>query len=403
MFVKQLLPAFLAIGSAAAQNTCTFTSTTTVNSQAEATKLASCRTVKGSVLIGTISGSSIDISGPQEITGDLSVLDNGDLENFQSSSLRTVGGAFTLRNVTKLSTLTFSSLTSVRALAWQSVTNLNSVTLGPLSKADEVTISDTFLDTLTGLNLTSVNKLDINNNRRLKKFSTGLENLSDILNIQANGIGLDVDLPDLTWISNMTIANVTKFSVPSLQVVNGSIRFDSNYFETFSAPNLTHTESGDISFVGNGALLNMTFPKLTSIGGGLLIANNTGLDKVTYFPKLTDVGGAIKLRGNFTEVDFPELNVVKGAFDVSSTGDVKSSCEELSKAAPSDQGGDGRIAGTFTCTSNNDKANEDTDSTSSGNGEVDGTDGDDKNSAAGVTFNVALLGLVGVAALASAL
>lgn len=83
---------------------------------------------------------------------------------------------------------------------------------------------------------------------------------------------------------------------------------------------------------------------------------------------------------------------------------MKSSCEALKKAAPSDQGGDGRIEGTFTCTSNNDKANEDTDSTSSGNGEVDGTgDGKDKNSAAGVTFNVALLGLVGVAALASAL
>lgn len=82
---------------------------------------------------------------------------------------------------------------------------------------------------------------------------------------------------------------------------------------------------------------------------------------------------------------------------------MKSSCEELKKAAPSDQGGDGRIAGTFTCTSNNDKANEDTDSTSSGNGDVDTGDDSKKNSAAGVTFNVALLGLIGVAALASAL
>jgi hypothetical protein len=359
--------------------------------------------VKGSVVLGTQTGSSIDLSGPQEITGDLSVLDNGDLENFQSSSLKTVGGTFTMRNVTKLNTLSFSRLTSVRALAWQSVTNLNSVTLGPLSQADEVTISDTFLDALTGINLTSVNKLDINNNRRLKKFSTQLENMGDLY-IQANGIGLDIDLPNLVWASNLTIANVTKFAVPSLKVVNGSARFDSNYFESFNAPNLTHTESADISFVGNAALKNMTFPKLTSIGGGLLIANNTGLDKVTFFPKLTDVGGAIKLRGNFTEVEFPELNVVKGAFDVSSTGDVTESCEELNKAAPSDQGGDGRIEGTFSCTSNNDKANEDTDSESSGNGDVDtGDDKDDKNSAAGVTFNVALLGLVGVAALASAL
>jgi hypothetical protein len=229
------------------------------------------------------------------------VLNNGVLENLFSSSLTTVGGTFTMNNVTKLANLNFASLTAARVVKWQSVTNLNSATLGPLSQADEVTVSDTFLDTLSSIDLTNVQKLDINNNRRLKTFSTKLNTLSDNLNIQANGIGLDVELPNLIWIANMTIANVTKFSVPSLKVVNGSARFDSNYFQTFAAPNLTKTESGDISFVGNGNLVNMTFPKLTSIGGGLLIANNTGLDQVTFFPKLTDVGGAVKLRGNFTE------------------------------------------------------------------------------------------------------
>ena len=97
------------------------------------------------------------------------------------------------------------------------------------------------------------------------------------------------------------------------------------------------------------------------------------------------------------------LNVVKGAFDVSSTGDVSKSCDTLKKLAPSTQGGDGSIAGTFTCTSNNDKANDDTDSTTDGTGSSSGSSDTGKNSAAGVTFNVALLGLVGVAALASAL
>ena len=285
-----------------AQSTCTVSSsTTTVNSQADATKLSSCRTVKGSIVVGPLAGSNLDLSGFKEVTGDLSILNNGVLETLSSSTLTTVGGAFTMNNVTKLNTLNLASLTSVGSLRWQSVTNLNAVTLGPLTQAGEVTISDTFLDTLTGIDLATTRKLDINNNRRLKTFTSKLGSLSDNLNIQANGIGLDVSLPSLIWIANMTIANVTKFSVPSLKVVNGSARFDSNYFESFSAPNLTHTESGDISFVGNGALTNMTFPKLATIGGGLLIANNTGLDQVTFFPKLTDVGGAVKLRGNFTE------------------------------------------------------------------------------------------------------
>jgi hypothetical protein len=60
----------------------------------------------------------------------------------------------------------------------------------------------------------------------------------------------------------------------------------------------------------------------------------------------------------------------------------------------------------LTCTSNNDKANEDTDSDTSDSGQVDGADGssgDGENSAAGVVLNAALFGLVAVAGLASAL
>ncbi|KAL2134104.1 hypothetical protein VTI74DRAFT_991 [Chaetomium olivicolor] len=406
MFVKYLLPAFVAIGSAAAQaGTCTVSgSATTVNSQAEATKLASCRTVKGSIVIGEQAGSNIDISGPREITGDLSVLNNGVLETFTSTSLTTIGGTFKLNNVTKLSDLQFASLTSVKSLEFQSATNLNGFRFGPLTKAENVIISDTFLNTLDGIDLTTVGKLDINNNRRLTKFTTKLESLSDTLSIQANGLSLSVTLPNLVWISDMAIANVTDFSAPSLQVVNGSARFDSNYFKSFSAPNLTHTEKGDISFVGNAELTNMTFPKLTDIGGGLLIANNTKLDKITFFGKLKNIGGAIKLRGNFTDVEFPALDVVKGAFDLSSTADIKASCDKLKELAPASQGGQGKVEGTFTCTSNNEKANEDTGSDSSGNGQIDGTNNSDKkNSAAGVLINSALFGLVAVAALASAL
>ncbi|KAK4234489.1 hypothetical protein C8A03DRAFT_37740 [Achaetomium macrosporum] len=401
MFVKQLLPALAAIGSVAAQSTCTV-STTTVQSQAEATKLANCDTVRGTVVVGTTAG-DINLDGPTEITGDLRVLNNGAISQISSSSLEKIGGSFTMTNVTKLNTINFSSLTSVQSLSWQSLTGINTVTLGPLREADSVIISDTFLNNLDAFNLSTVKILNLNNNRRLVKISNSLTSLEDFLNIQANGINLEVEFPNLLWIANMTVANVTKFSVPSLRVVNGSARFDSNLFTSFSAPNLTETESGDISFVGNAKLQNMTFPRLTSIGGGLLVANNTGLDRVDAFSKLENVGGAIKLRGNFTDVSFPELDVVKGAFDVSSTADISQSCDKLKELAPRSQGGDGNIQGVFSCTSNNEKANEDTDSDTSTTGSTGGSDDSDENGAAGIAFNAALLGLVGVAALASAL
>lgn len=402
MFVKQLLPALVAIGSAAAQSATCTVSTTTVNSQAEATKLSSCGTVKGTVVVGSESGATIEISGPKEITGDLIVRNNGVLSTFSSTSLQKVGGNFKLENVTFLNSLQFPELKEAKSIEWVSLTRLDTLTLGPLAKADSVRLSDTFLNTLDGFALPTVKSFKIDNNRRLTKYTSELTSVEELI-IQANGLDLEVDLSKANWISSMEIANVTKFSVPALKVVNASARFDSNFFETFSAPNLTKTETGDISFVGNAYLQNMTFPKLTEIAGGLLIANNTGLDRVTFFPKLQKVSGAVKLRGNFTEVDFPALQNVKGAFDVSSTADITKSCDELKKSAPSNQGGNGNIEGVFDCTANNDKANEDTDSSTSGSGNVDGSDSQDENGAAGLVLNAALFGLVAVAGLASAL
>lgn len=252
-------------------------------------------------MIDSAAAGAIDLSGPKEITGDLTVKNATQLETLSSSSIETIGGKFTLERLEKLHNVNFASLESAGAIDFRSVPLLGTVQFGPLTKADEVTISDSAIETLDAIQLTTVKKMDLNNNRNIRIFTSKLGSLSDNLNIQANGIGLDVSLPSLAWIANMTIANVTKFSAPALKVVNGSARFDSNYFTTFTAPNLTHTESGDISFVGNGKLTNLTFPKLTAIGGGLLIANNTELEELDAFKNLETVGGAIKLRGSFDE------------------------------------------------------------------------------------------------------
>ncbi|KAK4456945.1 hypothetical protein QBC42DRAFT_48807 [Cladorrhinum samala] len=403
MLVKTLLPAFMAVGSAMAQTptaTCSATGgQATINSQADAGQYSGCKKISGSIIIGPNAPGSIDLSGPSEITGDLKVLNNGIIERFSSSDLTTVGGAFEMKNVTKLISVNLPKLKSVKTLTWQSLTRLETIDLA-VTKADEISVSDTFLKSLKGLDVTSIKKLDINNNRLLTTFTSSLGSLDDLLNIQANGIGLSVSLPNLVWIANMTIANVTSFSAPSLATVNGSARFDSNYFESFSAPNLTATQSGDISFVGNGKLSNVSFPVLERIGGGLLIANNTELSELTGFPKLKAIGGAVKLRGSFKEAAFPALEDVRGAFDISSTEDISGVCEVFDKQAPQNQGGNGNIQGTYSCTSNNSRANEDTSSTGSIGG---GTKNDKKNGAVGMTLNTVLFALVGVAGFAVAL
>ncbi|CAK7219146.1 cell wall protein Ecm33 [Sporothrix bragantina] len=410
MFSKQILPVLAAAAglatAASSSDTCTQT-TFTINSQADITNLLSCSTLTGNVVIGNQTDSTLDFTGIDEIDGDLTLLNNNLVSTLKSSSTTKITGAFHLQNLTTLSTLAFTELTSVGSINWVSLTAIDVLTFtAGIKTAKSIVVSDTFLSNLDGLDVVSADTININNNRRLVSYTSSLGNLTDLLNINANGLNLQVSFPDLIWISNMTISNVSSFSVPSLQTVNGSMRFDSNFFTSFNAPNLTSTTSGDISFVSNAELTNITLPQLTSIGGGFLIANNTAQDKVNGFGKLKTVGGAINMRGNFTDIELPSLSDVKGAFDIVSTGDISASCATFKKLAPSSQGGNGDIQGKYTCESNNAEANSDTNPTSTGSSSGSSATGSsgNGNAAAGISVNsLAVLGLAGVAVIAQML
>lgn len=406
MFSKQILPVLAAaagVASAASSDPCT-QNTFTINSQADISALSGCATLNGNVVIGNQTDASLDLTGPRTIKGDLTLLNNNVITTLKSSSIGQITGAFHLQNLTFLSTLAFTDLTAVGSINWVSLTALDVLTFtAGIQKADSIVVSDTFLSSLEGLDVGTASTININNNHRLVEYTSSLGNLTNNLNINANGLNLQVSFPNLIWIANMSISNVSSFSVPSLATVNGSARFDSNFFKSFAAPNLTSTTSGDISFVSNAQLNNITIPNLTSIGGGFLIANNTALQAVTGFGKLKSVGGAVNFRGNFSEVDLPSLNDVKGGFDVESTGDISASCTTFKKLAPQSQGGGGQIQGKFNCVSNNANANSDTNPTSTGSASGSSSTGKG-NSAAGLSVNtVAILALAGVAAIAQLL
>lgn len=245
-------------------------------------------------------GGTVDLGSVSQIDGDLTVENLGALFSLSANQLNSVSGTFTLNNVTQLSTLSMTSLTKVGTILWQSLPALNSLTFSTgVTEATSVTISDTFLGSLEGISLETVDTMNINNNGRLTEVDLALGNLTGNLAFQANGQNLSVSLPNLVWAANLTIANVTTFTVPSLTTVNGSARFDSNYFTEFSAPNLTKTVSGDFSFINNPDMLSLSVPQLKTVGGGFAVVNNTAFQNLTL-PALADVAGAVDCGGNFT-------------------------------------------------------------------------------------------------------
>lgn len=196
-------------------------------------------------------------------------------------------------------------MTSSKDILWNALPNLGALTFPDfISEASSVVIENTGLTTLDGINLDTVDVIDINNNRRLTKISTQVGSIGTSLNIASNGLDLAVDLPNLIWASNATFRNASTISIPSLAVINGTLTFDENTLSALSAPNLTSIgnmklDEGSFTFLGNPSIKNLTFPALTSIAGANNIQNNTELTTIG-FPALTYVGGAISFAGNFS-------------------------------------------------------------------------------------------------------
>lgn len=393
MFSKIALAGLLAATGASAASCSAATITVTASAD-----LSSCTTVTGDVVISPDAGTTLDLGNVESIEGSLTA-DGLTLISLSANSLTSIKDTFTLTNLTALSTLSMTSLSSVGSIEWQTLPALSSLTFtNGVKTADSVTISDTHLGSLEGLDLETVGLLNLNNNGRLTDIDLALTSLQENIILQANGQSLKVTMDNLVWASNLTIANVTTFSAASLETVNGSARFDSNYFTSFSAPNLTATSTGDLSFINNADLVSLSLPALTKVGGGLTIVNNTAFQNLTL-PKLSNVGGAVDCGGNFTNVEMPDIKDVVGTFTVTSTEDITDDCKALSSHAP-EPTGNGDIQGKTVCNSKN--ANANTGSASGGT-----TSGGSSNSSSAATANLhvnsAVVGLSFVGLLAQLL
>jgi hypothetical protein len=221
------------------------------------------------------------------------------MTGLSGADLNSIGGAFELQGLTILSTLGFPSLTSVKSINWIDLPGLQELTFTQgVSTANDVVISDTQLNSLTGINLQTVENININNNPYLTLINTQITNVTQSFTIDANAQNLKVELPNLIFAFNMTLRNISSISIPSLESVNTTLGFYGDYLTSIMAPNLTSV-GGDLAIVANAELTNISMPELTTVGGGLTIANNSALLTIDGFSSLKTTG-AINMSGNFS-------------------------------------------------------------------------------------------------------
>lgn len=397
---RYIIPALAVANGVAAQfgagagSSCSNTATTTIQSQADATAIAACRVYQGSIAIDENTVDNIDLSGLTSITGDLVASNVTQMTQLTASQLSVIGGAFNLLDLGRLSTLNFPSLVDVGSITWIGLPQLQqlSFTQG-VQQLKSLDIENTQLNSLTGINLETAGSITIVNNYFLNDINMQLGNVTEQLTISYNGAKLNVQLPNLIWANNATIRGADQISTPSLSSVNGSLGFYMGTFSSYAAPNLTNV-GGFLSFVSNAGLSNISMPELTTIGSALYIVNDTSLNSIDGFESLKTIGGNVLAVGTFDNLELPALGDVKGTFNLTSSGNLNSTCAHFKTLS----GKNNVIKGVYTCKGNTAAANTDTSGVdgATGNASGDGKTGAASSMALPGVATTALLGLVAV-------
>ncbi|KAL1978004.1 hypothetical protein VTN31DRAFT_863 [Thermomyces dupontii] len=345
-YTKYLLQALMASGLALAASKCDGSDKPiTIQSQGDADDLGSCSTIKGDIHFHEDAAGDFTFSSIQKIEGSLIARGAANITSISAPQLSSIGDTFELQGLLRLTSLNFDELSSVGSIKFAALPELQGLqfTKG-VTDAGSVSITNTGLVNLNGIELKTVGDFDITANKALQEINVNnLKNSTGLFNIAANSPKLKVDLPNLAEGKNMTFRNTSDVQIPSLKSLSGQLAFIAVDQETIRAPNLT--ECGDLSLDNNRNLKNISFPRLTTINGGLSITHNNELTDIRGFPNLEKVTGAVDAVGKFEQVEFPALEQVSGGFNVQSNNDFD--CSQFDDLRDNDA-----IQGTYECKAN---------------------------------------------------
>lgn len=353
----------------------------TATDAAGVASVAACPTAVGDISITGSDLSIIELNGVEKIYGDLFV--NGTLATlFDAPTLQLVSGDLTISDSTILATVNLAQLTTVGTLTYNALPSLEQTGLTTgITSAEEITIQNTGLTSLDGINVFELKIFDVNNNGDIETIDSGLESVTDTLSINYNAEKVEVVLDKLTTANSVEFEHISSLSASNLTTINGSLSLQSNTLTSFEFPELTSIGKS-LSINSNDDLEEFDFPQLKTIGGALNIQENEKLKDFSGFPKLTTISGSVNLDGDFNNGSFPKLDRVAGGFNLTSTGDLscdsfvslnkegdikgdKFYCEGASSTISSSSSKSGNSDGTSTASSDSDSESSSSSSSSS--------------------------------------
>ncbi|ODV62229.1 Ecm33p, partial [Ascoidea rubescens DSM 1968] len=282
-----------------------------IQNQGDLDTISSCSTLEGDVIIQGSIGTAA-LPGVTRIKGSLIIKNATSLVSFSADSLQIIDDELSLTDLTILDNLNLPVLTQVGSIYFVTLPALSEITLTTgISKVDSLYISDTALETLSGINVVDVDTFNVNNNRDLQAVDGALKTVKTSLEVSYNSETVEVSFDNLIWANNVTFRDVSSISMSNLTAVNGSMGVYNTTIDSLVIDNL-ETVGGALAISHNNELTDLEFASLVTISGALDITNNSALTSITGFPKLKTVGGAIDIGGALSNVTFPSLKSVRG-------------------------------------------------------------------------------------------
>lgn len=300
----------------------------TVHSNAQLEEYQSCQVIVNDLVIEDYEDPLIQFNLLQRIDGDFIIKNSPGLVRIESNSLNSIGNSFSMHKLNSLSLISFPSLSQMKKLKWEVIPLLSLVTFNQdIEDIEDIVISDTSLTGFTGFQTKYLNNLNINNNRFLDIINCQVEKINGHLHITSNGKNLQVDLPNLTLVHNVSINDVQDLQVPKLEEIKESISFNNNEFNEIDLSALEKI-GGTLSLFKNFQLSKLKLDNLEEINGGLMIINNTRVSAIDFLPKLQKIDGGLELLGKFATIKFPSLKLIRGSVSIKN-GNSNFDCNEL--------------------------------------------------------------------------
>ncbi|KEF56539.1 uncharacterized protein A1O9_06727, partial [Exophiala aquamarina CBS 119918] len=303
----------------------------TISSTADATAISNCGNYNGDIIIADSTSGALALAGISHLKGDLTCNNATKLDEISFAGLVTISGSFILKGLPVLSGLKFDSLMEVAGdILWADLPALQGLDFATgIVTADRVSISNTALRELSGLELTTCNALEVSNNPDLAAVNfNDLTNTTNSISISANSPSLEVNLQRLTISRGITLQNANTLDVPLLETLTGTLNLSENSFGSFSAPSLTLAV--DMFITGNPLLSSLMFQLLPGISGDLIITNNSRLGAIA-FPDLQRVAGNVNVTGQFSRADFPVISSIQGDAIIETSIDNSTICEQFNR------------------------------------------------------------------------